>query len=149
MRPLAMLLAVCLGLASSAARACGHCVEDKIAAVYDHALISRMLTRKQHVAFFAIDGHVAERSDQRLKIERTVAATRGVDAGSVRVSLEAAALSVSFDPARVSLPQLQRDLQRGLALKGLSLQTLRVMKRAAEFVATETPPDEAPLSGER
>lgn len=139
MRALAPLLAVCLGLASSAAQACGHCIEDRIAAVYDHPLVSRMLARKHHVAFFAIDGRLAERSDQHLKIERAVAATRGVDAGSVRISLEAAALSVSFDPSRVSLPQLRQGLQRGLALQALSLQTLRVMERAAEFSAAETP----------
>lgn len=131
--------AVGLGLAASAGWACGHCVEDRMAAVYDHAWIAPTLARGHRIAFVAIDGPLAQRSDQRLKIERAVAATPGIDTGSLRISLEAAALSLSFDPRRVSWPQLRQSLQRRLALQGLSLQTLRIMTEAADFTAAETP----------
>lgn len=130
MRAQALSLALWLGLSSIPALACGHCIEDRIAAVYDHALTSRTLARGHHIVFLGIDGPLPASSERRLKIERTVAGTRGIDAGSVRVSLEAAALSLSFDPARESWPQLLQALQSRLALQGLTLQPLRVMERS-------------------
>ena len=44
-----------LAIAWGSAQACGYCVEDKIAAVYDHASISRARAAKHQVAF---DGSV-------------------------------------------------------------------------------------------
>ena len=97
----ALTLAVCLLLGSVGAFACGFCVEDKIAAVYDHALITQAMSRGHHVAFFAIDGTLDPHSTQKSVIERAAAKATGVDTKSIRVSVESAALSASFDPARV------------------------------------------------
>lgn len=132
---LRILLALGLGLAFGPARACGHCIEDRIAAVYDHAWSSRMLAQRHHVAYFALDGRLAARSDQTARIERAVAGSRGVDPGSVRISVDAAALSLSFDPARTSAAQLRQSLQRRLMPQGLAVQTLRIMVRPGEFVS--------------
>ena len=63
MRVAPLVAGIALGMAtalqSPGALACGHCVEDKIAAVYDHAMVTRSLAVKHRVAFFAIDGALA------------------------------------------------------------------------------------------
>jgi hypothetical protein len=60
--------ALALLLASSQALACGVCVEDKIAAVYDHAAVQKSLAAKRTVVFFHIDGKlvVNERSKRAI-----------------------------------------------------------------------------------
>ncbi len=112
--------------------ACGHCVEDKIAAVYDHAVVVQALGRKHHVAFFAIDGAVAP-ADGARAAKAAAESAYGVERGSARVSAESASLSVAFDPQRVPFTALEKQLQRMLAPKGLSLLTMRVMERPAEL----------------
>ena len=39
------LVALAAALVAGPAQACGYCVEDKIAAVYDHALVSQALAQ--------------------------------------------------------------------------------------------------------
>ena len=97
-----LLAALLLG--ANTAHACGHCIEDKIAACYDHAVVTQALSRKHQVAFFALDGPLAGGAIEKKAIELLASSAPGVDAGSVRVSTETAALSVAFDPARVSFP---------------------------------------------
>ena len=53
----AIVLAALLAL-SRQALACGYCVEDKMAAVYDHATVTRALAQKHQVAYFHIDGEL-------------------------------------------------------------------------------------------
>jgi hypothetical protein len=133
----ALVFVICVLLGSTRALACGFCVEDKIAAVYDHALLTQALARGHHVAFFAIDGALDANSAQKSGIERAAAKAAGVDAKSIRVSVESAALSASFDPARISVEQLRQSLQKALVLKNLSLQLLRVTEHL-EKPKTET-----------
>ena len=42
-------------LLAQAALACGYCVEDKIAAAYDHAVVVRAADRHHQVAFLSIE----------------------------------------------------------------------------------------------
>lgn len=128
-----MASAVLFAGSATAAFACGHCIEDKIAAVYDHAVVRTALARKHQVAFFGLDGRLAGGGAERRLIERAAASADGVDPGSVRASSEGAALSVAFDPARTPLGALQRSLERKLAPKGLLLLPLRVMDAPAEL----------------
>ena len=46
----AAILSALLAAAGSA-YACGVCVEDKMAAAYDHAIVTKALAQKHHVAF--------------------------------------------------------------------------------------------------
>lgn len=108
------------------ALACGHCVEDRIAAVYDHALLARTLARGHQLAYFAVDGLRGDDAGQRRQIELALRDAAGVDAGSVRVSLDPAALAAGFDPLRQSADRLTQALQHAFARRGLSLQLLRV-----------------------
>ncbi len=120
-----------LALQAPAALACGYCVEDKIAAVYDHAVVARALGRKHHVVFFHIDGPLAPGERTRRALEAIAESTEGVDTGSARMSVESASLAVAFDPRRTSIVDLQKALERKLAAKKLSLLPLRVMDRPA------------------
>jgi hypothetical protein len=126
-----------LALPVTTASACGFCVEDKLAAVYDHAQVTRALGARHHVAFCGIEGAVAARDGQRAAIARALEAIAGVDRGSVRVSLEHATVSFAFDPARAPLPTVLRAARRKLSDRGLTLVPLRVMERAARLQGPE------------
>ena len=92
------LPALVLTSSVTAASACGYCVEDKIAAVYDHAAASRALQENRTVVFFAIDGALRAGEAQKRKLEAIVASVPGVDRQSVRLSIELATLALAFDP---------------------------------------------------
>ncbi len=127
--------ALALGLSATTAFACGFCVEDKLAAVYDHELVGRALGARHHVAFCGIEGVAGP--GQRGEITRALGAIAGVDRGSVRVSLEHAIVSFAFDPVRAPLPAVLRAAGRKLAERGLTLVPLRVMDRADRLKAME------------
>ena len=120
--------AAALFSAAGAVQACGYCVEDKIAGVYDHAVVTQAIGRKHGVVFFAIDGKLKPGDATRRRIEVLAASAPGVDRGSVRLSMEAAMLAVAFDPRHVPLAQLHGILERRLAGHGLSLMALRVLQ---------------------
>lgn len=42
-----------------AALACGACVEDRVAATYDHAIINAAIAKHQQVVFVAVDGPIS------------------------------------------------------------------------------------------
>jgi len=118
-------LAVAL-LVSTEALACGVCVEDKIAAVYDHAAVHQALAAKRTVVFFHIDGKLV--ADERTKraIAGIARATPGVDAASVRVSCELASMALAFDGRRTNLVKVQESLEKRLSAQGLSLLAMQV-----------------------
>lgn len=129
------LLLAALLLGTNSAQACGHCIEDKIAACYDHTVVTQALARKHQVAFFALDGPLAGGMLEKKAIELLAASAPGVDAGSVRVSTETAALSVAFDPARVSFVSVQQAVEAKLKRRGLTLLPLKVMERPGDLKA--------------
>ena len=113
--------------------ACGYCVEDKIAAVYDHAVVTRAVAQKHQVVFFAVEGQMSAGEASRRALEAVAESAAGVDKGSARVSVESASLSVAFNPARAPFAGMERSLSRKLAARGLSVAILRVMDRPAEL----------------
>ena len=116
----ALTLAVAWAVfAPTASHACGACAEDKIAATYDHATIERAAARGDVMVFCAVTGPIAA---QRLKDAAQRA--HGVNAQSVRVSAQPAALSFALDPREQS-PQaavdaIQAGLPKGTRLTALS-----------------------------
>ena len=114
-----------MALAGTAAIACGYCVEDRIAAVYDHALLQRTLASKHQMTFFAWDGPITRSEAMRQKMLALGEATAGVDKGSTRVSMEPAALAVAFDPQRSSIQGVQAGLQKALGPIRLSVTLLQ------------------------
>ncbi len=111
------------------ADACGYCVEDKIAAVYDHAAVTQALSAKHVVVFFAIDGKLVAGERTRSAIEAIARSAPGVDRGSVRVSVELASLALAFDARRTSLAAAQNILDKKLAPMELSLLAMQVRSR--------------------
>lgn len=115
------LFAVLSILLVNNALACGYCVEDKIAAVYDYAALAQAKARKHTTVYFAIDGAIR---DSASSLKTMVERTQGVEKGSARVSVEAGALAVTFDPRRTALPALQSGLEKTLKAHGLELLLL-------------------------
>ena len=113
--------------------ACGYCIEDKIATVYDHAVVTRAVAQKHQVVFFAVEGQMSAGEASRRALEAVAESAAGVDKGSARVSVESASLSVAFNPARAPFAGMERSLSRKLAARGLSVAILRVMDRPAEL----------------
>ena len=116
-------------LASGAAQACGVCVEDKMAAVYDHAVVTRALGRKHHVAFFHVEGALVAGDATKRFLEKTAEAAATTDRGSARASVESSSLAVAFDPRRGGVAALQKDIERRLAGKNLTLSLMQVLDR--------------------
>jgi len=122
-------LGLLLAATVSSALACGVCVEDKIAAVYDHAAITQALQAKRVVVFFAIDGKLVAGERTRSAIEAIARSAPGVDRGSVRVSVELASLALAFDAQRTSLATVQNILDKKLSPMGLSLLAMQMRSK--------------------
>jgi hypothetical protein len=127
------LIFVALLVAAPAVHPCGVCLEDRIAAVYDHALVIRTLEANQVVVFFAIEGAIPHGAGALRKIAAIAAFAPAVRKDSVRLSRDAASLALAFDPRRATLAKVQETLERKLAPTGLSLVALRVMERPGEL----------------
>jgi len=121
-----------LFFSTSAALACGVCVEDKMAAVYDHAVVTRALSQKHHVAFFHVEGALVAGEATKRALEKSVDDSASADKGSVRVSVESASLAVAFDPRRTPVMALQKDLERRLGAKKLSLMLMQVLEKPSD-----------------
>jgi len=130
-------------LAAQGALACGYCVEDKVAMVYDHSVIVRALAKRHEVAFLAIEGSLAVSPRLQRELERAIESTPGVDRRSARVSLAGASLSFAYNPARVPLASIMRFLDKSLEVKGIRTTLLRIVSGnpgAAVTTATPGPP---------
>ena len=117
----------------STAYACGYCIEDKIAAVYDYTVVTRATSQKHQVLFFAVEGRIPAGEESRRTLAAVAESVAGVDKGSVRVSVESASLSVAFNPERIPFAGVERSLSQKLAPRGLSVAILRVMDTPAEL----------------
>jgi hypothetical protein len=122
MRAIAILAGLTL---AESVLACGYCVEDKIAAAYDHAVIVSAMDRRHEVAFLSIEGTTAK--SQERSIVSAVESVAGVDRGTVRVSLEGGAVSFAFDPARTPVSAIVGNIRKKLAAKGVRVSLLRVL----------------------
>ena len=118
-------LALALLALGADALACGYCVEDRVAAVYDHAVVVKSLDRGHPVVFLGIEGPLAA-ADAKV-VEGTLRGVPGMDPGSLRVSVPGAALSFAYDPKRGGLGPIMGGVERRLAPKGLGLSLLKVI----------------------
>jgi hypothetical protein len=122
-----LLAALAFLFAVRDAFACGYCVEDRVAVVYDHGIVVRALERRHEVAFLAIEGEIPQRGDVRRSIESELGAVKGVDRGTARVSLESASLSFAYNPGLPGLGSILRTLEQQLAARSLRVSILRVI----------------------
>jgi hypothetical protein len=109
------------------AHACGLCIEDKVAATFDAGVRERAARIRHVVVFTEVRGPAAGAPPTlRDFIARTLAATAGVDAGTVRVSLDPPAAAFACDPARHSPSVLLAAINPRLASRRLSLAVIKV-----------------------
>ena len=114
-----------LATAAPLAMACGVCLEDRVAAVYDHEVVEAAVGKQRHVVFLAIEGPAHDAASRRA----IAAALEGGGAlkGTARVALESASCSAAFDPSRTSMQALIARANKPLAARGVSLAALRVI----------------------
>ncbi len=117
--------------ASLPASGCGFCEEDRVAAVYDHGVITQALDRHHQIAFLAIEGKLPEAGQARRVIANALKSAPGIDAQSLRVSVEAASLSLSYDARRTSPTRIVQILNRHFAARGLRVSLLQANLAAA------------------
>lgn len=115
-----------LGALQSTVFACGACIEDKVAATYDHAIAMRARAEHRSVVYGAIEGPV-DVGEVAARIGREAARIRGIRRATVRVSAEAAAFSFVIDAA-ARLPETTvAELRRRVNIPGLRLTVVRVV----------------------
>jgi hypothetical protein len=128
----AALLGAVLLAGAAPVNACGFCVEDRVAAVYDKALVDKTLAQHRYMAFFSIEGAVNLDEATRLAVLAALNAS-GAARGTARVSLESTAASVAYDPARTDLSRITAAAGHLLASRGLTLATLRIIDASGEL----------------
>ena len=94
------------------AMACGVCLEDKVAATYDYALVQRALAQHRVVVF--AEPRASVDADTLRALAAKAARTPGVEAASVKTSASPASVSFVLDPkranAKATVAALQLDL---------------------------------------
>src|SRR6185436_5706912 len=105
-------------------------------AAYGDDIMLRSLEQGHHVAFFHIEGRLPAGTAAKLALEKLAGSAPGAEKGSVRVSLASASLSIAFDPKRTRVAELEKDIERRLAGRKLSLMLLQVLDREAVFGST-------------
>ena len=125
-RSRAFAAAFAFGFAPLAALACGVCIEDKVAAVYDHGAATRAIGTGRVVVFAEVLGNGDAR--ERVRSARAVAAKLpGVDRASIRTSDAPAVLSFALDP-RSSSPEAALALAQRSVAAGWRLDLLKVLR---------------------
>ena len=121
-----LLIAAIATAAALDAAACGFCIEDRVAAVYDSPMIESAVAKHRHVAFLAADGEVGlDAQAQRALVKALEGA--GAVKGATRIAGENAACAVVFDPRRTSLAQLVAAGDKALAASHRKVTALRII----------------------
>ncbi len=126
MKTLAFVLAAWLAGAAAPAAACGFCIEDRIAAAYDHAVVARAKAQGHEVVYVALDFAQPASAGTEAAIRKAVESMPFVDRGSVRVSRESGSLSLAFDPRRAPAGSMLNALDRAVTPLGASVSLLRI-----------------------
>jgi hypothetical protein len=128
-------------LAAAAGHACGLCDEDKVAATYDHAVVTTAASQHHRMMFAALLGPVAA-GDQAVagRITRALERTTGVDARTARVSLSPAAVSFAWDPGKTTRERLLAALAKALGPHGLRVRPIEAVLPSDAVTLTRTAP---------
>ena len=118
MRP--ALVAAAWLLAAAQAQACGACAEDRVAATYEYRTVQEALASGRVVVYCAVAGLPDVK-----RARQAAGRVRGVDARTVRVSAEPAAVSFVLDPKQQSPQAAVLALQAALPA-GAKLLLLKV-----------------------
>jgi hypothetical protein len=128
-----LALGLLAALAPGASRACGACVEDKVAAAYDHAVVQGAAARGDVVVFCAVQG-----SGDVQRLKRSTQRLRGVRPDSVRASAEPPSLSFVVDP-KLRSPQAAVAAAERAAPGGTRLTIIRLLDAPATTQRRDNP----------
>lgn len=92
--------------------ACGVCLEDKVAATYDHALVQRALAQGR-IVVFAEPRSPLDAAHLR-KVAAAASRAPGVEAATVKTSDAPASVSFVLDPRRASAKSTVASLKLDL-----------------------------------
>ena len=126
-----LLLLTLSGTFSAPSLACGVCVEDKVAATYDHAVVMRAGALHHLVVFGEIGGTVNIKA-VTAGIAAAATRVRGIDRGTVRTSASPPAFSFALDPSAQAPDSAVAELQKRVRTQGAKLSVLRVMSSDAK-----------------
>ena len=101
--------------------ACGYCLQDRIASVYDHVLVAKTKQLNQKMLYLVWDGPAARDETTKRHLLAIVSRIRGVTKDSVRVALEPPTIGLAYQPSIIS-----RDLIESLLLKELRAMNIVV-----------------------
>jgi hypothetical protein len=110
-----------LALMPLSGQACGACVEDKVAATYDHQVVQRAEAAGDIVVFCEIEG-----APDLQRLSQVARRQPGIRAASVRTSANPAAISFAVNPNRLS-PQAAVDAAQRSLGDGARLTILRLL----------------------
>jgi hypothetical protein len=110
---------------SGAAYGCGVCIEDKVAATYDHAVIRQAIAAHRQVIFVALDGNDATRVGER--IARAAGHVPGMQRLSVRYAVSPPALSFAL-ANNVAPDKALAAFQKAVAGMDVRMRIVRIMR---------------------
>lgn len=123
------VVVLCLATASPT-QAFGVCVEDKMAAAYDHALITREFERGHEVMFLEILGAAPADHIQWRFLIGAVEGVAGVQRGSVRTFASPPAISFAFDASRISSAAALARINDRLRKHQVKVELIRVIAQS-------------------
>jgi hypothetical protein len=107
--------------------ACGHCIEDRMAATYDHGVVTKAMQRGRVMVFLDAAGLDRAEHGSAPALVAAVEGVPGVDRGTVRISTAPPALSFSFASERHTVAGAVSEMNHRLAGRKVTLTLLRVL----------------------
>ena len=130
MRRLVLTLAgALLAVQSSVVFACGFCIEDKVAAAYDHAVIKQAVERGHEVVFVEIAGAEPLKPAQWRFLIKTVDNAVGVERGSVRTSVAPQVLSFELNASRSASAAVLKQINEGLRKQQMRVDLVKILNQ--------------------
>ena len=111
-------------LLSFSAIACGYCLQDRIASVYDHVLVTQTRQLNQKMLYLVWDGPADHDEKTRRTLIGITSRIKGVTKGSVRVSLEPPTIGLAYQPLSISSEQIETVLLQKLRAKKIVVSVL-------------------------
>ena len=113
-----------LFLFSLNALACGYCLQDRIASVYDHVLVTQTRQLNQKMLYLIWDGPADHDEKTRRTLIGITSRIKGITKGSVRVSLEPPTIGLAYQPLSISSEQIETVLLQKLRAKKIVVSVL-------------------------
>ena len=94
--------------------ACGYCLQDRIASVYDHVLVAKTKQLNQKMLYLVWDGPAARDETTKRHLIAIASRLQGVTKGSVRVALEPPTIGLAYQPSIISRERIETLLLQEL-----------------------------------